>query len=284
MYKEAIKALTEKACASIRYRTRKEILEENPDIKDYLDEILNDRRVEYVLSWQRPNGFLGQILHGGRIPKVKGYTYSTATGAEGALRFLHEMGIPKTYPVVEKGLKALLKDNWINQDKSLIDKTNYQLRTTWLTLYKPEIGLFGPDHVRAVLFAYFGIEEHDFIQTEIKRAFGYVNKVTEISSIEGITGTYRDKPYFKGIPLPDIYNVELLAFTKSWRNNKNTNIIARALEKLIELSWPYIYIKFGSRLISPAIGTHYRDIKKAFMTSGQETGTYGFEPWSHLYG
>jgi len=109
--------------------------------------------------------------------------------------------------------------------------------------------------------------------------------VTEISSIKDITGTYRDKPYFQGIPLPDVYNVELLAFTKSWRNNKNTNIIARALEKLIELSWPYIYIKFRSRLISPAISTHYRDIKKkACMTSGQETCTYGFEPWSHLHG
>ena len=39
MNQAVIKALTEKAGASIRYRTRKEILGEKPDIKKYLGEI-----------------------------------------------------------------------------------------------------------------------------------------------------------------------------------------------------------------------------------------------------
>jgi hypothetical protein len=238
--KEVIQALTQKACASIRFRTRKEILEENPDIAEYLDEILDDKRVKYVFSWQKPDGFLGQSFHGGWIPDAKLKFYNT--GAEAALRFLSEMGVPKTYPVVEKGLQALLKDNW-NPDS-----------WKWGKYYEPEIGLFGGDYLRAVVFAYFGIEEHAFIKTEIQRALDAFNRITEISSIDSITGTYRNKLYFNsGIALPDIYYLRLLAFTKGWRNNKNASALAKALRHLVELSpIPQIYIKYGSQLIAPA--------------------------------
>jgi len=234
MNNEAIKALTEKACAPIRFRMRKEVLEEDPDINEYLNEILADERIKYVFTWQQPDGYLGHSFHGGLIPEEK-RKYS-GTGAEGALRFLSEMGIPRTYPVVEKGLTALRRDNW-NPD-----------RWKWSTSYQPELGLFGADNVRAVVFAYFGIEEYEFIKTEIQRALGYINQVTAISSIEDITGIYQKKLYFnREIPLPDIYNLKLLAFTKSWRNGNNIDAIARAIGRFIDLSpLPQIYIKAGT--------------------------------------
>ncbi len=250
---EVIKVLAEKACAPIRFRTRKEILEDGPDIKDYLDKILGDERVKFVFSWQQPDGYLGTCFHGGWIPEEKRKYYGT--GAEGALRFLSEMSVPKTNPVVEKGLNTLLKDNW-NRD-----------RWKWSIFYQPEKGLFGADHVRAVVFTYYGIEEHDFIKTEIQRALCYVNKVTEIASINDITGLYQKKLYFaREIPLPDIYNLKLLAFTKSWRNSKNTDAIAKAIEHFIDLSpLPQIYIKVGSQLVAPStIFPH--DFKKSLYT------------------
>jgi uncharacterized protein YdeI (YjbR/CyaY-like superfamily) len=71
MNNEVIKTLTEKACASIRFRTMKEIMEEGPDIRNYLDEILDDKRVRYVFTWQKANGYLGQNFHAGWIPYVK---------------------------------------------------------------------------------------------------------------------------------------------------------------------------------------------------------------------
>lgn len=250
MNNEVLRVLTEKACASIRFRTRKEILEESPDINSYLNEILGDKRVKYVFTWQKADGYLGQNFHAGWILDAKLKLYNT--GAEAALRFLSEMGVPKNYPVVEKGLNALLKDNW-NPD-----------RWKWSTVYEPEIGLFGADYVRAVVFSYFGIEEQDFIKTEIQRALGTINRVKEISSIKNVTGTYQNKLYFnKGIALPDIYHLKLLAFTKGWRNNKNNSALAKALEHLIELSpMPHIYIKCGTQLVAPAEITP-RDLKKS---------------------
>jgi hypothetical protein len=240
MNEKALEILKEKACASIRYRVSKEILEENPDINDYLDEILDDERVKYVFTWQRADGFLGQIIHGGWIPEVK--MKFAGRGAEGALRFLSEMGVPKNYPVVEKGLNALLKDDW-NRDP-----------WKWSREYKSEDGLYGADHVRAVIFSYFGIEEHDFIKTEMQRTLEVIGRVKEIRSIESITGTYHKKPYFSsGIALPDLYHLKLLAYTGGWRNGKNITEVAKALEHLLELSpIPQIYIKAGNQLIAPA--------------------------------
>lgn len=250
MNSEVTKTLTEKACASIRFRTRKEILEESPDIAEYLDEILDDKRVKYVFTWQKANGYLGQNFHAGWIPDAKLKRYNT--GAETALLFLSEMGVPESYPVVENCLNALLKDDW-NPDP-----------WKWSTVYEPEIGLFGANYVRAVVFSYFGIEGHDFIKTEIQRALETFNRVTEISSIEDIVSTHQNKLYFsRGIALPDSYHLKLLAFTKGWRNSKNSSIVAKALEKLIEFSpMPHIYIRCGSQLVAPAEITP-RDLKQS---------------------
>lgn len=250
MNHEVIEALTGKACASIKYRVRKEILEENPDITAYLDEILDDERVKYVFTWQKVDGYLGQSFHGGWIPDAKLKLYNT--GAEAALRFLAEMGVPRDYPVVEKGLNALLKDNW-NPDP-----------WKWGAHYEPEIGLFGVDYIRAVVFSYFGIEEYDFSKTEIQQALRHVNRVTEIPSVKEITGNYRNKLYFnQGIALPDIYHLKLLAFTQGWRDSQNTSALAKALEHLIELSpIPETYIKCGSQLVAPARITP-RDLKQS---------------------
>jgi hypothetical protein len=151
------------------------------------------------------------------------------------------MAVPSTYPIVKKCLEALLKDSW-NPDP-----------WKWSTVFKPEIGLFGADNIRAVVFAYFSIEDNDFTQTEIQRTMGYIKAVNDISSIESITGIYRNKLYYAGIPLPDLYNLKLLAFTRSWRVDENIDIISRAIEKLIDLSpLPDIYIKLKSQLIAPA--------------------------------
>lgn len=240
MNQEVLKALTEKACASIRYRTRKEILDEKLDIHKYLEEILKDKRVQYVFTWQKPDGHLGQIFHGGWIPEVK--MKFAGTGAECALRFLSEMGLPKNHPVVKKCLDVLLKDDW-NRDP-----------WKWSSVYEPEKGLYGGDHVRVVVFAFFGIEEHPFIKTEIQRTLEVMGRIKEIKSIESITGTYQKKLYYNsGIALPDLYHLKLLAYTRSWRNEKNVGLIAKALEHMLELSpIPQIYIKEGSQLLAPA--------------------------------
>jgi hypothetical protein len=251
MAPDALETMTEKACASIRYRLRKEILGERPQVSDYLDEILEDRRVRYVLSWPREDGYIGEVFHGGWIPEEK-RKYST-TGAESGLRFLAEMGIPRTYPAVERGLQALLRENW-NAGKS-----------SW-NIWAPGAGLYGDDYIRAVVFAYYGVEEPDFVGTEIERALDRFDDVLYIRSFAEITGRYRDKLYYsKGIALPDIYHLKLLAFTQSWRNSQTVDGVAKAVEHLFRLSpIPGIYVKYRSQLIAPA-AIFPRDLGKSLQ-------------------
>ncbi len=237
---EIISTLLKQACPSIQYRFRKEILEENPDFAEYRAAILDDSRVRYALSWQKENGFFGDFFHAGWIPAVKMKYFGT--GTEAALRFLSEMGFTADYPEIKKCLDFLLTDGW-NPDP-----------WAWSKVFQPEIGLFGPDHVRAVAFAWFGTEQHPFIQAEIERSFGYVTGITGISSVDEITGTYGGKRCFlPGTPFPDLYCLKLLAFTQGWRTDTNVQSLATAVNRLIELSpLPPMYIKCKSQLIAPA--------------------------------
>jgi hypothetical protein len=260
---DALTTLKENACASIRYRVRKEILGERSPAPVFLDDILADGRVRYVLGWQRADGYLGEVFHGGWIPEEK--RKFSATGAESGLRFLAEMGLPATHPAVEKGLHALLQPGW-NAGK-----------TSWNT-YAPEIGLFGDDYIRAVVFAYYGLENHNFSRIEVERALDRFRDVLQVRSLDEITGTYRDKRYFAGAAvLPDIYHLRLLAFTYGWRNSGTTELVARAVRRLTELSpVPAIYVKYRSRLIAPA-AIYPRDLGKSL----QEFGGSDWFPWLH---
>ncbi|MGE5630799.1 MAG: hypothetical protein ACM3TR_06835 [Caulobacteraceae bacterium] len=247
-FDNVIGELQENACPSIRYRINKEILNKPEDFEEYQSKILEDKRIQYVLSWQNNDGYLGEVFHGGWIPREE-RKYST-TGAESALRFLSEMGLPKENQVICSGLNALLCSDW-NRGKS-----------NW-NMYYPEIGLFGDDIIRTVVFAYFDIEEHDFIQKEIRRAFDCLERVNNISSIEEIIEKYRDKYVYKpGTTLPWLYHLRLLAFTDSWKNNSNLKRLAELIEHLISLSpFPDIYIKYKSQLIAPA-SIYPKNLKK----------------------
>ncbi|KUO76367.1 MAG: hypothetical protein APF77_06610 [Clostridia bacterium BRH_c25] len=240
MYNETIKQLMEHSCPSIKYRIKKEILEDDSGLDQLQHEILQDNRVQYALSWQNDDGYFGEVFHGGWIPREK-RKYST-TGAESALRFLREMGFSVKNDFVKRGLDALLKEGW-NKGGS-----------KWNS-YIPEIGLHGQDYIRSVVFAYFGIEDHGFIKTEIERAMEVFIRSENIHDFDDITGVYKNKRFYKSaVVLPEIYHLRLLAYTNGWRNEESLGRIKECIEHLINLSpIPDIYIKYKSQLIAPAM-------------------------------
>jgi len=249
LFTNVIEELLKHACPTIKYRINKEILNRQETFEIYQPKILEDKRVQYTLSWQNTDGYFGEVFHGGWIPKEE-RKYST-TGAESALRFLSEMGFPKENQNVCKGLSVLLDSNW-NRGASC-----------W-NMYYPEIGLFGDDLIRAVVFSYFKIEEHEFIQKEIQKAFDCMERVNQINSVNEIIQEYKGKNAYKpGVILPWSYHLKLLAFTESWRVNNNLERLAQFMDHLIELSpFPDIYIKYRSQLIAPA-SIFPKDLKKS---------------------
>ena len=260
-----IKELQNNACPSIRYRLNKEILNREESFETYLNQIHDDKRVQYVLSLQGPDGYLGGVFHGGWIPAEK-RKYSSA-GAESALRFLAEMGFPKEDHVIQNALKPLLNVDW---DRG---------KGNW-TIFCPELGLFGDDLVRATVFSYFGIEDYDFIQCELERTFVCLKKVLDVKSINDIIEPYRGKNIYKpGAALPWSYHLRLLGFTQSWKTSENINILAQAVNHLIHLSpFPEIHIKYKSQIIAGA-NIFPKDLKRSLM----EFGDKDWFPWFHTF-
>jgi hypothetical protein len=175
------------------------------------------------------------------------------------------MGMPRTFPAVARGLQALLQKNW-NAGKS-----------SWNS-WAPGAGLYGDDYIRAVVFAYYGVEDLDFIETEIESAIDRFDDVLQIRSFDEITGRHHGRLYFsKGIALPDIYHLKLLALTRCWRNGEAVDSVAKAVEHLIRLSpIPDIYVKYRSHLIAPAT-IFPRDLGKSLYDCGDKD----WFPWLH---
>jgi hypothetical protein len=103
------------------------------------------------------------------------------------------------------------------------------------------------------LFCYAGFDNKEFVQEQIEVALRAFEFVTRVNSLDEITEMYKNKLVFsKRVIWPGTYHLRLLAFSKSWRNGKNKEIIMEAIKKLIELSpIPSINVLSKGQLISP---------------------------------
>ena len=267
LFTPAISELLLKACPSISYRLRKEILGENVSFSDFRKEILKDTRVRYVFTLSKDDGYIGDVFHGGWIPEEK-RKYCT-TGAESALRFLAEMGVAPEENIVKNGLDLLLKPGW-----------NRGTGTAHCFLYRPEIGLPGEDYLRATVFAYYSLEDFDFTRTELERTMGYFEQINKINSWDEITGIYRNKRYYNTtVFLPWSYHIKLLAFTRGWRSPENTAKTIKAVSHLIELSpIPDILVKYRGQLVAPA-QIFPRNLRKSLI----EFNDKDWFPWFHTF-
>jgi hypothetical protein len=225
--------LFENACPSIQYRLRKEILHEPPEtpaMRNLQEEILQDKIVRKILSWQQPNGWLGTSFH-------------SETGAETAIRLLAEKGIERSYPVLAGALHALEENpslcyGGIGLPGRALDESS----------------LGGAYLIRAVTAAYAGLETHAFIQQEIQNTLGVIRKAVEVKTVEDLYEIYRAKKvYRKGVYWPSIYHLRLLAFTQTWRNPQNLALVTAMIQKLVDFSpIPPILFRYRSQLVAPA--------------------------------
>ncbi|WP_066498110.1 hypothetical protein [Abyssisolibacter fermentans] len=249
-YSNSIKYLNDNACSAILLRLNRDILYRPVNVRKYKEEIIKDKKVKTALSWQNSDGYFGTSFHGGWLPENKRIASSKAM--ETALRMLAEMGFDASDNFINKGLKSLLRDNF---NRSW---------TSW-DIYAPEYGLYGDDYERALLFAYFGIENKEFITREINRAIFNMKKLADLDDINDIFYIKSNINYYvKNKALPDIYQLRLLAYTYSWRTDNNIAIINKAIQKLIAFSpIPDIYINYKGQRIAPAKILKF-DFKKKF--------------------
>lgn len=199
-------------------------------MQDLQKQILNDPLVHQVFSWQQPDGWIGIDFHG---------EYSLETG----IRVLCEKGVESSNRIICNALKILMKDD---------ERLNRGIGKAGIALDKHNLG--GTQMIRAVVFAYAGMENLDIVQNQIEKALVSFQTPASIQTIEDVTTTYKEKlVYQPGTVWPSIYHLRLLAFTYSWRTEENLRQLSDGVNGLIRLSpIPTILLKHVSQLVAPA--------------------------------
>ncbi|MBI5566324.1 MAG: hypothetical protein HY870_15605, partial [Chloroflexi bacterium] len=226
--------LLERACPSIQYRLRVEVLGESrtaPHVPDLQRQILNDVAVQTVFGWQQPDGWLAWNFHGDK---------STESG----IRLLCEKGVDPCQPILANALHALERDT--HRLERGIGKVGRIL---------DERGLGGSQTIRATVLAYAGVEDKVFVQDQIDRALAAFKAVLTIDTLDDLLETYTGKLVYRpGRVWPCLYHLRLLAFTHEWRTAENHRMLAESIQRLIEWSpLPDVHVRHKSQLIAPAL-------------------------------
>lgn len=230
---KAIEFLLEYGCPSIRYRTKKEILDEVISKEEYeyaQSQILQDEQVLHVLSLQREDGWIGNTFHGEDEP-------------ESGIRLLCEKGVDSKNAVLVRAIDAIenlgeeFDQGCLYHVGKLLDEAN----------------LGGSLMIKACVYAYAGIDNTAFINDQIDKALAAFQFVTTISQLEDVNMEKNGKNIFReNVPWPSIYHLRLLAFTNSWKNDNNIEMMIDSLSKLCEFSnIPHINLLHKGQMISP---------------------------------
>jgi len=240
---DTIELLLNKACPAIKYRVLTEFLGESPEsaaAKRYQAQILEDERVRYVFSWQQKDGYLGQVFHSGMHGSLS--QKESTKGAEGAIRFLKEMGVRIDHPIFERALRSLRRDDWFRDT----------MGDCWA--HYPDVGLQGSDLVRAATLAHAGIEDSEVVVQQQYESLRTLQGIMGIQSMDEIIVPFKDRLVFRpGVVFPESYHLRLLAHTSRWRHSGNTSSAAKAVGKLFALSpLPVVKVRHRSRWLGPA--------------------------------
>ncbi|MGE5576014.1 MAG: hypothetical protein ACM3TT_02315 [Syntrophothermus sp.] len=233
--------LLERACPSIKYRVRLEVLGEPGSTEEMIclqEQILQDETVKEIIGSQQAGGWLGTRFH--TAEKAENGKYNTA--AEVGIRLLCEKGVTRNHPVLVRALEAL-------------DGTDETFARELFRVGRilDQKGLGGSYLIRAAVFARAGVEGQPLVKEQIDTALEAFRAVFDAKSIWDIAEKYREKLVFKPeVRWPNIYHLRLLAFTSRWRTPENREMVGREIGHLVKvLPLPEIHVREKAQLIAP---------------------------------
>jgi hypothetical protein len=199
------------------------------------NQIMEDELVQEVIHWGEPDEWRSSTFHG-------------AGGIEAGIRILREKGVAPNHPAITNALDRLEEESailyrGIGRPGKILD----------------DLGFGGSHMIRAVVFAYAGVEARSLLEDQMGIALGGFESLLPVEAIEEVTQRYKDKLIFKpGVKWPSIYHLRLLAFTRSWRTEENYRRVLEGTKRLVALSpIPDIHVRAASQLVAPAsFGMH----------------------------
>jgi len=239
MLDKSIDFLLENAGIVIQYRLRKEILQNITAAEEekLLTEIYQLPYFKLVESYARPNGFIGNGLHGHSNWRGETLHETPLQDCEASARLLTYYAVPKNHPLLVN-LSAALRDEDVLHGEFLHKKSE---RERFDSRY---VGLCNGSGLMVIVYtllAMFGDENYTRSFQEISLdAFGSVLPLMSVDDITEFNPNLKRKynyPYiFDDTYFPCMYHLTTLAYSQAWRTPQNVKIVARAINHLCEIN------------------------------------------------
>lgn len=231
MLNKSINFLLENAGAIIQYRLRKEILQNitKTEEENLLEQVYQTPYFKLVESYVKPNGIIGgfSIMDKDKDTRLQ--------DCEAAARLLSYFSVPKNHPIVSNFVAALRNDDILREELTFdggyagrFDSINNG-NATMAVIYVMQAMLgYGDDYD----------DLRDFQDVCLKGFYNILN----VSSLDEII-KYNPKigknaPYIDSNAFyPNMYTLAMLAYTQSWRTDKNVRMMAdffNHLDKIVE--------------------------------------------------
>lgn len=256
---KSVDFLLENAGPVIQYRLRKEILHDLSSAEEerLREQIFRLPYVQLVKSYVKPNGYIGSGMHSWSNWRGKVLHETPLQDGENAARLLSYYRIPKEHPIVANFVRAMRDEDILREEFSYIPPERARFENRF-------VGLNNGNSLMAMLYTMqamlgYGDDHEDlrgFQQTSLK---GF-RRVLEISSLDEITrfdaGAKRkyNFPYIESNEyFPDIYTLEMLAYTQSWRTGDNIAMLAHSLNHINRIMRPDndMHVRIAGKFYGP---------------------------------
>lgn len=242
----------------IQYRLRKEILKNrSEEDKRFPDEIYKLPYMKLVLQYVKPDGYIGNGMHSWDHWRGTVLHETPLQDGETAARLLSNYAIPKEHPVVSDFVKAMRSEETLEQQFSYIppEIERYHNRFT---------GIHNGNCLGAILYTMqamlgYGDDYDDLIEFQQIALKGF-ERILQISSLDEILKQRKGAekkyklPYMESDEyFPNVYTLETLAYTKSWRTKETIRMLADSLNHINKIMKPdnQMHVKIKSRYYAP---------------------------------
>lgn len=240
----SIDFLLENAGPVIQYRLRKDILNNlsADEEEKLLEQIYQFPQYQLVQSYVKPNGYIGSGMHSWNKWRGEILHETPLQDGENAARLLSCYCIPKEQPIVANFVKAMRDEIILRKEFSYIPPEIPRFENRF-------VGLNNGNSLGAMLYTMqamlgYGDDYEDLKEFQQICLKGF-QRVLEINSIDDIT-KFDDAakrkynfPYIEADEyFPDVYTLEMLSYTQSWRTEENIKMLADSFNHINAIMKP----------------------------------------------
>lgn len=259
MKNKSIEFLKNNAGPVIQYRLGKEITGSLSAQEEgrLLDEIYKLPYFQLVQKYVKSNGYIGSGMHSWDNWRGTVLHETPLQDGETAARLLCYYAIPKEHPIVAGFAKAMHDEQIVEQEFSYIPPEVERYNNRF-------IGIHNGNCLGALLYTMqamlgYGDDYDDLIEFQQIALKGF-ERVLQMSNLDEILKKRKGVEKKGKVPfldpdeyLPNAYTLETLAYTKTWRTEKNIQMLADALNHINKIMKPdnEMCVKVKSKYYAP---------------------------------